>query len=298
MIKSMTGYGRGEAASAGRTVSAEIRSVNHRYCEVSVRMHGRCGFAEDAIRQLVKSRAGRGKVDVSVYFTSINEEDALVTLNNAVAKQYFTGLRDLQKTYDTTGEISLELLASMPEVFRQERGQAGEDAILAIILEAAESALLSFDQMRDAEGAELKSDIEKRLEALSAITQTIGKRAPEVQSLHTAKLKERIAILLDKSPGEDLIEQRLAMEIAIFADKAGIDEELVRLASHIEQFRKTIQTGSGNEPVGKKLDFIVQEMNREANTIGSKANDLHITDLMIELKNGIENIREQVQNIA
>ena len=298
MIKSMTGYGRGEATSEGRTISAEIRSVNHRYCEVSVRLHGRLSFAEDAVRQLVKKRAGRGKVDVSFYFTSTNEEDVLVTPNNAIAKQYFTGLRELQKTFDTTGDISLELLASMPDVLKQDRSITGEDDILALILEAAEAALESFDAMRNAEGVELKGDIETRLDALASITQTIGKRAPEVRTLYTAKLKERIAALLDKTIDDALMEQRLAMEIAVFADKAGIDEELVRLVSHFDQFRKAIQKENDGKPVGKKLDFLVQEMNREANTIGSKANDLHITEMMIELKNGIENIREQVQNIA
>jgi len=297
MIKSMTGYGRSETTSEGRTVSVELRSVNHRYCEVSVRLHGRLGFAEDVVKQIVKNRAGRGKVDVTIFFSSSNEEDALVTLNTAVAKQYFASLRELQKTFDTTGEISLELLASMPEVLKQERPQTGEDAILSLILEVTETALLSFDEMRDAEGAELLSDLEKKLDALSAITKTISARSPEVIENYTAKLKERITALLEKTVDVSILDQRLATEVAVFADKASIDEELVRLASHIDQFRKSIQS-PGNEPVGKKLDFIVQEMNREANTIGSKANDLHITDLIIELKNGIENIREQVQNIA
>ena len=297
MIKSMTGYGRAEAEAEGRSVSVEIRSVNHRYSEVSARLHGRCGFAEDAVRQLVKSRAGRGKIDVSIYFSSANEEDALVTLNNAVAKQYFTGLRDLQRTFDTTGEISLELLASMPDVLRQERQMTGEDAILALIIEATGTALDSFDEMRSAEGAELKEDLEKRLDAIGSILHAIAKRAPEVRDIYAAKLKERITALLDKTIDDAIMEQRLATEVAIFADKASLEEELVRLTSHLEQFRKAINdTGGGT--VGKKLDFIVQEMNREANTIGSKANDLHITEQTIELKNSIENIREQVQNIA
>jgi len=298
MIKSMTGYGRAEINSDGRAVSVEIRSVNHRYSEVSIRHQGRCGFAEDAVRQLVKNRTGRGKVDVTVFFASTNEEDAAVTLNTAAARQYFTGLRELQKTFDTTGEISLDLLASMPEVLRHDRHQSGEDAILAIILETTESALASFDEMRSAEGAELQADLEKRIDVLADITSEIGERAPEVRAIHAAKLKDRIAVMLDKSIDVELLEQRLAMEIAVFADKAGIDEELVRLASHFEQFRNTIKNKNDSLPVGKKLDFIVQEMNREANTIGSKANDLHITELMIELKNGIESIREQVQNIA
>jgi len=298
MIKSMTGYGRAETVTDGRTVSVEIRAVNHRYSEASIRLHGRCNFAEDAVRNLVKSRSGRGKSDVTIFFTSTNEEDAIVTLNTPVAKQYFTGLREIQKTFDTTGEISLELMASMPDVLKQDRPQTGEDAILALILKTTEAALDSLDEMRTAEGIGLKDDIEKRLDGLETITKSIEKRAPEVRDLHTARLKERITALFDKTVDDALMEQRLAMEITIFADKSGIDEELVRLTSHFDQFRKTIRDTNRDEPIGKKLDFIVQEMNREANTIGSKANDLHITALMIELKNGIENIREQVQNIA
>ncbi|MCL2110807.1 MAG: YicC family protein [Clostridiales bacterium] len=298
MIKSMTGYGRGEAAMDGRSATAEIRSVNHRYCEVSARLPGRYGFAEDAVKQLAKKCAGRGKVDILIGFTSTNEEDALVTLNTAVARQYFSGLRELQKSFDTTGEISLELLASMPDILRQERPQADEETIEALILEATEAALIRFDHMRIAEGAELKADMEIRLDRLKSIAKTIEKRAPEVRDAYIAKLQDRIAALSDIHEGDALLEQRLAIEIAIFADKASIDEELVRLASHIDQFKNAIKDDGDGEPVGKKLDFIVQEMNREANTIGSKANDLHITDLMIALKTDIENIREQIQNIA
>ena len=298
MIKSMTGYGRGEAVSDGRTALAEIRSVNHRYCEVSVRIPGRYGFAEDAVKQLVKRRAGRGKIDVVIGFSSTNEEDTPVILNTAAARQYFAGLRELQKAFDTTGDITIELLASMPDVLRQERPQKEEDAILALIMEAVDAAIEEFEGMRLAEGAGLQADLEKRLSDLMKITRATEKRSPEVRENHTARLKERIAAFFDKPDDDAMLEQRLALEIAIFADKSSIDEELVRLASHIEQFKNAIGAGSGDEPKGKKLDFIVQEMNREANTIGSKANDLRITDLMIELKNGIENIREQVQNIA
>jgi uncharacterized protein (TIGR00255 family) len=297
MIKSMTGYGRGEAALGGRTASVEIKSVNHRYCEITVRIPGRYTFAEDAVKQLVKRRANRGKIDVSVGFISTNEEDALVSLNTAIARQYFLGLRDLQKAFDTTGEISIDLLASMPDVLRQERPQMNEDDIKSLILDATEAALDDYDEMRAAEGSGLSVDIEKRLMTLEKIIYNIGKRAPDVRESHKTRLKERIATLVEK-PDDSMMEQRLAIEIALFADKSSIDEELVRLASHIDQFGKAIKNGNGDEPVGKKLDFIVQEMNREANTIASKANDIRITDLMIELKNGIENIREQVQNIA
>ena len=297
MIKSMTGYGRGEAYADGRTATAEIKSVNHRYCEVSVRLPGRCSFAEDAIKQLVKTYANRGKIDVNIGFTSTNEEDTQVTLNTAVARQYFSGLRELQKNFDTTGDITIELLASMPEVLRQERPQADEDAIRAIILQAVTAALETFNEMRLSEGDELKADIETRLDELFRVTKIIEKRAPEVREAHGVKIKERITALLEK-PDDAVLEQRLALEIILFADKSSIDEELVRLMSHIEQFRDAIKNGNGKEPVGKKLDFIVQEMIREVNTIGSKANDLRITDHVIELKNGIENIREQVQNIS
>lgn len=298
MIKSMTGYGRGEAVSDGRTALAEIRSVNHRYCEVLVRIPVRYGFAEDAVKQLVKQRAGRGKIDVVIGFSSTNEQDAPVTLNTAAARQYFSGLRELQRAFDTTGEITIELLASMPDVLRQERPQKEEEAILALILKATDAAIEAFEGMRLAEGAGLMSDLERRLAGLMKIVHATEKRSPEVRESHTARLKERIGAIFDRPEDDAMIEQRLALEIAVFADKSSIDEEIVRLASHIDQFRKTISSGSGDEPKGKKLDFIVQEMNREANTIGSKANDLRITELMIDLKNGIENIREQVQNIA
>ena len=298
MIRSMTGYGQSEAVCGGRSAAVEIKSVNHRYCEISVRIPGRYSFVEEDIRKYVKNRAARGKIDVLISFTSANEEDALVTLNTAVAKQYFAGLRELQKTFDTTGDISIDLLASLPDVLRQERPQTDETAIRALLLEATESAFDAFDQMRIAEGSELQADLEKRLNSLVNIANSIGKRAPEVREHHMARLRERIAEIADMPADEALIEQRLALEIAIFADKSSIDEELVRLASHIEQFKTTIIDNKANGPVGKKLDFIIQEMNREANTIGSKANDIRITDLMIELKNEIENIREQVQNIA
>ena len=297
MIKSMTGYGRGEAAGGGRTVTIEIKSVNHRYCDVAVRLPGRCGFAEDPVKQLVKQRAGRGKIDVSIGFMSSNEDDMPVSLNAAIARQYYMGLRELQKLFDTSGDVTLSLLANMPDVLRQERPKADEEAILAIILEAVENALQAFDEMRDAEGRGLKADLENRLDEIVAISKKIEERAPDVRDLHAQKLKERIAALVEK-PDDAMLESRLAMEIAIFADKASIDEEIVRLASHVDQFRGSIKNGNGEQPIGKKLDFIVQEMNREANTIGSKANDLRITDLMIELKSAIENIREQVQNIA
>jgi uncharacterized protein (TIGR00255 family) len=260
-------------------------------------MPSKYGFAEDAVRQAVKAAAGRGKVDVNISLVSTADEDAGVVLGEAVAKQYIDNLRTLQEKYGVGGEITVGLLAGLPDVLKQGHPDLDADAISGVILQAVSAALEGFGGMREKEGASLAENIVGKLDAVDALCGKIGTRAPEVQTIYANKLRERIAALADL-PGDDaVLQQRIAVEIATFADKAGIDEELVRLASHVGQFRG-ILAAPGTAPVGKKLDFIVQEMNREANTIGSKANDLQITDLMIELKNEIENIREQIQNIC
>jgi uncharacterized protein (TIGR00255 family) len=274
-----------------------MRSVNHRYCEVTVKMPSKYGFAEEAVRQSVKAAAGRGKIDVSISLVSTADEDTGVILGEAAAKQYIDNLRLLQEKFGVGGEITVGLLAGLPDVLKQGHQDLDADAISLVILSAVSEALESFDAMRGKEGASLAQNISGKLDAIDELHRKIAARAPEVQVIYADKLRDRIAALSDL-PGDDaVLQQRIAIEIAAFADKAGIDEELVRLASHVSQFRG-ILAARENAPVGKKLDFIVQEMNREANTIGSKANDLHITDLMIELKNEIENIREQVQNIC
>ena len=297
MIKSMTGYGRGEYNDGVRTVTCEIKSVNHRYCEVFVKMPSRYGFAEDQIRQTVKTFAGRGKIDVNISIVSTADEDAGVVLSESLAKQYIDSLRLLQEKYDISGKITIDLIASLPDVLKQGQPDLDSESITCAILKAVDSALDEFGTMREKEGGALTQNIIGKLEQLDGYCKQIKVRAPEVQGLHEEKLKERISSLSNMSLDDAILQQRIALEIAVFADKASIDEELVRLASHIEQFRGILKTKE-NTPVGKKLDFIVQEMNREANTIGSKANDLHITDHMIGLKNEIENIREQIQNIC
>ena len=297
MIKSMTGYGRGESTDGERTVTCEIKSVNHRYCEVFVKMPSKYGFAEDQIRQTVKAFAGRGKIDANISLVSTADEDAGVILGEAVAKQYIEKLMLLKEKYELGGEITIDLIASLPDVIKQGQPDMDAEAIQSVILEAVASALNEFGLMREKEGASLSQNIIGKLDNLSDCCEQIKKRAPEVQVLHEEKLKERISSLSNMSLDDAILQQRIALEVAVFSDKASIDEELVRLASHVEQFRGILKSKE-NAPVGKKLDFIVQEMNREANTIGSKANDLHITELMIGLKNEIENIREQIQNIC
>ncbi|GHU61971.1 hypothetical protein AGMMS49983_02620 [Clostridia bacterium] len=293
----MTGYGRGEFSEGPRTATCEIRSVNHRYCEVTVKMPFKYGFAEDAVRQAVKAAAGRGKADVSISLVSTADEDTGVVLGEAAAKQYLGNLRTLQEKYGVGGEITVGLLAGLPDVLKQGHPDLDADAISFVIMGAVSAALEGFGVMREKEGASLAENIGGKLDAVDELCRKIGARAPEVQVIYAERLRERIASL-SNLPGDDaVLQQRIAVEIAAFADKAGIDEELVRLASHVGQFRGILASRE-TAPVGKKLDFIVQEMNREANTVGSKANDLQITDLMIELKNEIENIREQIQNIC
>jgi uncharacterized protein (TIGR00255 family) len=264
---------------------------------VAVKMPAKYGFAEDAVRQAVKASAGRGKVDVNISLVSTAEEDTGVILGEAAAKQYIDSLLVLQEKYNVGGEITVGLLAGLPDVLKQGHSELDAEAISRVILGAVTAALEGFGAMREKEGASLAQSIAGKLDAVEALCAEIEKRAPEVQALYADKLRERIANLANL-PGDDaVLQQRIAVEIAAFADKASIDEELVRLASHVAQFRG-ILAARGEGAIGKKMDFIVQEMNREANTVGSKANDLRITDRMIELKNEIENIREQVQNIC
>jgi uncharacterized protein (TIGR00255 family) len=293
----MTGYGRGDASDGQRTVTTEIRAVNHRYCEITVKMPSKYAFAEEAVKSAVRARAQRGKIDVTILVQSTAEEDVAVVLNAAAAKQYYRSMRELARQFDIEEDVPLELLAQMPEVLRQGRADIDEDAVRTLLLSATDAALSAFDAMRAAEGAALADDLSARLDDLADVAAAVEARAPEVQAAYAAKLPARIEQLLEKPVDRDLLDQRLAIEIASFADKASIEEELVRFASHIAQFRGILALG-GAEPVGKRLDFLVQEMNREANTIGSKANDLLITDYVIRLKTGVENVREQVQNIC
>lgn len=325
MIRSMTGFGRGQYAEDTRAVTAEVRSVNHRYSEISVRMPRRYAFAEDAVRRLVRERMARGKVDVTINMAAEDEADVCVNVNLAAARQYFKGFRELQKALDVTGEISLELLAGLPDVLKPGVEGIDESAVTAAILSAVSAALTDLNEMRAAEGAKLAEDMDGRIRAIERIVAEISTRAPLLTAIYAEKLKMRIEELVEKADLAEGAEERFALEAAIFADKSNITEELVRLESHLAQMHGILGSGGSNdgdnknnknnkdnrndrngkndrnkeraEPIGKKMDFLLQEMNREANTIGSKANDLAITKQMVELKSEIEKIREQIQNI-
>jgi uncharacterized protein (TIGR00255 family) len=297
MIKSMTGFGRGEASDGVRQVTVEIRSVNHRYGDISVKFPRRYAFAEDAVKRSVRAGVSRGKTDVTINVLSTAEEDSAIFVNTAAAKQYFKGLRDLQKSLDVTGEISLELLAGMPDVFRPVAGDIDESAELDVIIAAVNAAMASFNEMRAAEGTELAADMIGRADAIERATYDIEEQSKGLPEAYAERLKTRIKELLGKSGGADITEDRIATEAAMFADKSDVTEEIVRLRSHLEQMREMLGDKTDGPAVGKKLDFLIQEMNREANTIGSKANDLGVTRIMLDIKNEVEKIREQVQNI-
>jgi uncharacterized protein (TIGR00255 family) len=291
----MTGFGRSEESDGVRTLSAEIRSVNHRYSEISVRLPRRYAFAEDSVKKMVRERIARGKTDVYLSVVSEAEEDAAVLVNLAAARQYFKGFRRLQKELDLSGNITIELLASMPDVMKPVATEMDEESAVLILRRTVSAALDRFDAMRAREGKELAEDLTERIATIGGLIEEIEGRAPALTALYAAKLKDRITELL--GGGHEAPEERIALEVAIFADKSNITEEIVRMRSHLAQFGEILGPKTPAGAVGKKLDFLVQEMNREVNTIGSKANDLKITSQMLEMKSEIEKIREQVQNI-
>ena len=293
MIKSMTGFGRGEFTDGKRNVTAEIRTVNHRYADITVKMPKRYSFAEEAVKNIVKQKIRRGKAEVSIIMENLSEADVTVRLNTPVAEQYLQNLKQLQEEFGLAGEIDIRLLSSMPDVLRAIPDVEDEDEITSVITEAVTRATEANDAMRQTEGQRLAEDLLHRGDLVRGIVDKIGTRAPLVAQEYVRKLNDRISELLDGAA--EIPEDRILTEAAIFADKANITEELVRLDSHMKQLKEILTGADG--PVGKKLDFLVQEMNREANTIGSKANDLEITSWMLEAKSEIEKIREQAQNI-
>lgn len=293
MIKSMTGFGKGEFTDGKRHIVAEIRSVNHRYSDINVKMPRRYSFAEDKIKRIVKETVSRGKMEVSIMVENITEDDINVKLNNMVAKQYVDNLTALKNQFSLEGDIDLRLLSSLPDVMRAIPDVEDEEDMGKSIEKALRQALDAFDQMRSAEGNQLMEDLILRGRKIRGFLKEIEERAPMVSKVYASKLKDRIAELI----GKDIAvpEDRILLEAAIFADKSNITEELVRLDSHMVQLENIIH--KSDKADGKKLDFLVQEMNREANTIGSKSNDMQITGVMLEIKSEIEKIREQIQNI-
>ena len=292
MIKSMTGFGRSEYSDGKRNIICEIRSVNHRYSDITVKMPRRYSFAEDKIKQTVKEKLVRGKVDVSINVENLTENDVVIKLNKLAAGQYYENLKELKEEFGLSGDIDLSLMSGMPDVLKAVPDVDDEEELTKAILVPVKEASSNLEKMRAVEGARLADDLIKKGETIKVILDQIEERSPLVVKDYMEKLRARITELLDGAA--EIPEDRILTEAAVFADKCAIDEEITRLNSHLLQL-KSILTGT-ESTVGKKLDFLVQEMNREANTIGSKANDITITNHMLNIKSEIEKIREQVQN--
>ncbi len=295
MIRSMTGFGRGEYTDESGKLTVEIKSVNSRYLDISVRMPRKYAFAEETLRTMIRERIHRGKVDVNVEVNETGRSGSDVVLDRDLAAKYISAFTELASMLgDSSAEPPLSLLAGMPDVISTKAAEEDSDTVVKRLAAAAAAALDDICAMKEAEGAKLAEDLISRADTLSGIREDIEKRAPQIEKEYSAKFKVRVEELLDGV--YELPEDRIALEAAVFADKANITEELVRLDSHISQL-KAFMEYQGNEAIGKKIDFLIQEMNREANTIGSKSNDGEITSMMLEMKAEIEKIREQVQNI-
>jgi uncharacterized protein (TIGR00255 family) len=289
----MTGFGRGEYTDEKRSVTGEIRSVNHRFCEINVKMPRRYQFAEEKLKARIKEKISRGKIELSVVCDDLSMDTQNIRLNVDAAQAYFDSLNQLkQQIPGIVGEIDIHFIANMPEVLKLVPETEDEDAILASLLSALDQALVNYDKMRTTEGERLGEDILARGKLIEDTVSIVEQRAPQLEKEYSDKIRARINELLEGVT--EVPEDRIMLEAAVFADKANITEEIVRLKSHCAQLRSIIEKGG---PVGKNLDFLVQEMNREANTIGSKANDISITDKVLILKAEIEKIREQIQNL-
>jgi len=291
MVKSMTGYGRAVETVNGREFTVELRSVNNRYLDCSVKLPRSLSFAEDAVKQAVKATISRGKVDVFISVHSEGAADAKVTLNAAVVEGYLTAMQQMVTDYGVRDDISVSVISRLPEVFTVERAEVDEEQLLADLMGVVNAALKSYDAMRATEGRALENDLRSRgntiLELVAQVEDGSGQTVADYRTRLENKLKEVLA-------NTAIDESRILTEAAIFADKVAVDEETVRLRSHLEQMNTMLQSGG---PVGRKLDFLLQEMNRESNTIGSKCTDVRLARIVVDIKAELEKIREQTQNI-
>jgi len=291
LIKSMTGYGRAVETVNGREFTVELRSVNNRYLDCSVRLPRILTFAEDAVKQAVKASVSRGKVDVFISLRSEGGDEAEITLNRTVLEGYLDAMRQMVSQYGVRDDISASSLARMPEVLSIEKPQVDEEQLLADLMLVVSKALESYDAMRSTEGAALDKDLRSRGETILGLVAQVEKGNAQTVIDYRARLEAKIREVLDNTA---IDEARILTEAAIFADKVAVDEETVRLRSHLEQMNTMLSSGGA---VGRKLDFLLQEMNRETNTIGSKCTDVRLSRIVVDIKAELEKIREQTQNI-
>ena len=291
MIKSMTGFGRCEIQKDSRKFTVELKSVNHRYLDVNIRMPKKLNFFETAIRTLLKSYANRGKVDIFITYEDLSQTQVSVKYNAALAAEYLKYLKQMEEEFGLENDVRVSTLSRYPEVFTMEEQSEDEEELWNGLKEALVGAFTQFVETRKTEGENLKKDILSKLDLLSEQIGFIEERSPQIVAEYREKLEDKMKELLADTQIE---ESRIAAEVILFADKICTDEEVVRLKSHISHMRNTLEE---QDEIGRKLDFIAQEMNREANTILSKANDIEVSDRAISLKTEIEKIREQIQNI-
>mgnify|MGYP001028119880 CR=1 FL=1 len=291
MIKSMTGFGRAECQDENRKITVEIKAVNHRYLDFTIRMSKKFGYYEAPIRNILKEYVNRGKVDVYVTCEDITQGRTSLKYNEQIAGEYVQHLRRMAESFDLREDMGTSVLARLPEVFTLEEEQADEQAVWQGIERALRSAAEAFCTSRERERENLLRDLEEKLNSIDGMVNRIEARAPEILAAYRERLETKVKELLE---GSTIEEGRIAAEVVLYADKICTDEETVRLRSHVKHMGQALRESTG---VGRKLDFLAQEMNREANTILSKANDLETANLGIDLKTEIEKIREQIQNI-
>lgn len=290
-VKSMTGFGRYEVCDAQKKLVIDLRSVNHRFCDMTVKTPRVYAFLEEKIKDYVGKRVRRGKIDVSVYFESYTGQNKIVSLDLPLLHSYHDALSTIREECAISAPVALSDLTRFSDIFITHQEEQDQEAIWEMVLSGLEQAVDDFEAMREREGARLENDLRQHAGAVMADLAAIEKLAPQVVENYSLRLRERMKELLQDVPVE---ESRFLTEVALMADKLCIDEEIVRLKSHFEELDNILKEADG---IGRKLDFLIQEMNREVNTIGSKANDMHIAKIVVDMKAEIEKLREQIQNI-
>lgn len=291
MVKSMTGFGRGFLEECKKSFTVEMKSVNHRYCDINIRMPKAFMALEERMRAVIQEKVHRGKIDVYITVNTYDKDDVELIYNETLSDNYYECLKKISERYDIKNDISVSLIGRFPEVITVKQKEEDLEAVWKSLSVSLKEAVDSLVYMREKEGSKLYKDINIKSAEIKKMVDKIEEKAPKVVNEYNKKIHERVSELLSQS---EIDENRIAMEVALFVDKSSVDEEIVRLNSHINQILETLNL---KEPIGRKLDFIVQEMNREANTIASKSTDLEIVNLVLNIKNHIEKIREQIQNI-
>ena len=291
MIKSMTGFGRGHQVLGGHDITVEIRAVNHRYYEFSCRLPRSYSFAEEKLKSLMQGKISRGKIEVSVLVQNVTAASERITATKEVITEYVLALRAIQEELVLTDDLSLSSVMRLPDAFTVVKEEADEEQMWEDLKTVAEEALANFIAMRETEGERMKADIAGRLDVIEKNVAFVEQRSPMIVENYRKRLYDKMCEILE---GKGVDENRILLEAGIFSEKTAVDEETVRLRSHIAQFREMLES---SEPIGRKLDFLVQEMNRETNTIGSKVQDIEVTKVVVDQKSEIEKIREQIQNI-